>query len=116
MTAAQEWLKAHGCPDHVVRLGAEGCVHSWELTGRQLAEGWSLGLESYLNDLDGRQLLFEMEQAGLLDEHELKRVHLADHSVQASTNESDKCVWGEETATVKGWTSQQNWWYWRELS
>lgn len=114
MTPAQEWLTKRGSPDHVVRMGSEGCVHAWELTAREMAEDWDMDEDAYLNDLDGRQILFEMEEAGLLDDHELKRIHIADHSFQASTVATDECVWGAENAAEKKWTPETNWWYWRK--
>ena len=111
---AQDWLEKRGCSGHVVRLGSEGCVHAWELTARELAEGWNLDFDDYLNDLDDRQIVFEMEQAGLLDDLELKRIHLADHSFRASTAVTDECVWGTVNASEKGWSNETNWWYWRK--
>ena len=111
---AQEWLQKRGCPEHVVRSGSEGRVHAWELTSRELAEGWSLDFDNYLNDLDDRQILFVMEQVALLDDHELKRIQLADHSFKASTSIVDECVWGTPNALEKSWNQETNWWYWRK--
>ena len=110
----QDWLRDRGCPEHVVRLGTEGRVQAWELTARELAEGWDLDFDDYLNDLDDRQIISEMEREGLLDDAELKRVHLADHSFQGSTQIVEECVWGVANAKDKGWSKDVNWWYWRK--
>ena len=54
-----EFLRKRGCPEHVVRGGLRGLAESWEEVVRSVEEGYSLGLDDYLNDMDGRQLLDE---------------------------------------------------------
>ena len=54
-----EFLRNRGCPEHVVRGGLRGLAESWEEVVRSVEEGYSLGLDDYLNDMDGRQLLDE---------------------------------------------------------
>ena len=55
-----EFLRNRGCPEHVVRGGLRGLVESWEEVVRSVEEGYSLGLDDYLNDMDGRQLIEEV--------------------------------------------------------
>lgn len=106
------WLERRGVDDRVLRTGLEGLVHDWELTARELAEGWDLDLDDYIKDLAPRQILWEMERDGMLAETALKRIHLADHLFQASTKVVDSCVCTDcESAT---WNSEDNWWYWRK--
>ena len=113
-SSAQEWLEMRGCPEHVVKGGVDGLIKSWELTSRELAENWPVDFDDYLNDLDDRQILEEMTSQGFLDEHDLKRVGLADHLFMGSTQDSAECVWGADNAAEKRWTKEANWWYWRK--
>ena len=111
---AQDWLAKRGCAEHVVKGGVEGLLRSWELTARELAENWNVDLDDYLNDLDDRQILEEMSKEKFLDEHDLKRVGLADHLFKGSTQDSAECVWGGANASEKKWNKETNWWYWRK--
>jgi len=52
-----EFLKERGCPAHVIRGGLMGLIDSWETTVESVERGYSLGLDDYLNDMDGRQLI-----------------------------------------------------------
>ncbi len=54
-----EFLRKRGCPEHIVRGGLQGLLEGWEEVVRSVGEGYSLGLDDYLNDMDGRQLLEE---------------------------------------------------------
>ncbi len=112
-TAVHDWLEKRGCPAHVVRGGSDGVVTAWELAARGLAESWPITKDEYLNEVDGRQILADLEAEGLLDEHELKRLKLADHLFQGSTRAVNECVWGAANASQNGWTATKNWWYFR---
>ena len=66
--AVHEFLLSRGCPDDVVQMGLEGLLGEWERAVAQVESGYPLGLDDYLNDLDGRQLLEEsLEVAPDLD-------------------------------------------------
>lgn len=110
---AREWLRARGLSEGDVKAGAEGRVHAWELAARELAEDWETNERSFSADLDDRQLLHEMETAGLLDEHQVRRVHLADHLFRGATVSSEAPFPGLETANQMGWTKDQHWWFWQ---
>ncbi len=109
----REFLKQRGCPEHVVRGGLRGLVESWEEVVRSVEEGYSLGLDDYLNDVDGRQLLDETLAVVPADVKRtcLKRVRQADAKMQTLVRSAGRCLWGDETARQEGWTAKKNWWY-----
>ena len=112
----REYLRNKGCAQHVVNGGLEGLVGDWEKTVESIVQGYDLGLEDYLNDLDGRQLISEVMA---LDEapHRLKyreRVHHADERMRKAVRLTSQCVWGDEAASEHGWSAERNWWYFSE--
>jgi hypothetical protein len=110
---ARDYLRERGCGEHVVEGGLEGLVENWEKTVRQVEEGYSLTLDDYLNDLDGRQLIAEVlavagdQQRAAID----ARLNRADEKLRSLTEPTGGCLWGEEVAEEEGWTAQENWWY-----
>src|SRR2546428_13874852 len=68
----QAYLRENGYPEHVVRGGKAGLVRRWREFVEQVERGYSLGLEDYRNDLDGRAILAlaggEDDQVRALDE------------------------------------------------
>jgi len=109
----REFLRQRGCPEHVVRGGLRGLAESWEEVVRSIEEGYSLGLDDYLNDLDGRQLLEEALAVAPAQEKKnaLQRVRRADAKMQTLVRPAGRCLWGDETARNEGWTAKKNWWY-----
>jgi len=109
----REFLRKRGCPEHVVRGGLRGLAESWEEVVRSIEEGYSLGLDDYLNDLDGRQLLEEALAVAPAQEKKtaLQRVRRADAKMQTLVRPSGRCLWGDDTARQEGWTAKKNWWY-----
>ena len=78
----REYLRDKGCAEHVVKGGFGGLVRDWESTVASIVRGYEFGLDDYLNDLDGRQLISEVmeiadppsrlkygERVRLVDEH-----------------------------------------------
>jgi hypothetical protein len=61
----QDYLRANGYPEHVVRGGKAGLVRRWSEFVERVERGYSLGLEDYRNDLDIRAIL---ARAGAEDE------------------------------------------------
>ncbi|MGE5844563.1 MAG: hypothetical protein ACM32K_06650 [Syntrophaceae bacterium] len=108
-----EFLRKRGCPEHVVRGGLRGLAENWEEVVRSVEEGYSLGLDDYLNDLDGRQLLEEALAVAPAQDKKtaLQRVRRADAKMQTLVRPSGRCLWGDETARHEGWTARKNWWY-----
>ncbi len=108
-----EFLRKRGCPEHVVRGGLRGLAESWEEVVRSVEEGYSLGLDDYLNDMDGRQLLDETLAIAPAEVKKtcLKRIRQADSKMQKLVRPAGRCLWGDETARQEGWTLKKNWWY-----
>lgn len=108
-----EFLRKRGCPEHVVRGGLRGLAESWEEVVRSVEEGYSLGLDDYLNDMDGRQLLEEALAVAPAEVKKtlVKRIRQADAKMQWLVKPAGRCLWGDETARQEGWTSKKNWWY-----
>jgi hypothetical protein len=108
-----EFLRKRGCPEHVIRGGLRGLAESWEEVVRSVEEGYSLGLDDYLNDMDGRQLIDEALHSAPAGDKKtfLKRIRQADAKMQWLVKPAGRCLWGDETARQEGWTSKKNWWY-----
>jgi len=109
----REFLEQRGCPEHVVRSGLQGLAESWEEVVRSVEEGYSLGLDDYLNDMDGRQLIEEVLHVASAGDKKsfLKRIRQADAKMQWLVKPVGRCLWGDETARQEGWTAKKNWWY-----
>jgi hypothetical protein len=108
-----EFLRKRGCPEHVVRGGLRGLAESWEEVVRSVEEGYSLGLDDYLNDMDGRQLLDETLAVAPAKGKKncLKKIRQADAKMKTLVRPAARCLWGDETARQEGWTLKKNWWY-----
>ena len=109
----RDYLCERGCGEQVIEGGLEGLVEGWEDTVRQVEEGYSLTLDDYLNDLDGRQLIAEAlsvagdQQLAAIND----RLARADEKMRSLTEPTGICLWGEEVAEEEGWTAEENWWY-----
>jgi hypothetical protein len=55
--AVRDYLEKRGCARHLRDGGLEGLVARWESFVDELAGGYALGLDDYLNDLDLRDIL-----------------------------------------------------------
>ncbi len=111
--AIRRFLSERGCPDDVVEAGLEGLVSAWEHAVDQVASGYPLGLDDYLNDLDGRQLLDEaLALAPWTANAALRqRVGEADARMRSLVVPAPGCLWGETVAEAEGWTANHEWWY-----
>ncbi len=109
----REYLQEKGCGAQVVSGGLTGLVTAWELVVAAVAQGYSLGLDDYLNDLDARQLLAEAWEIAPVNEqqHYASRVAAADAQMQSLLQPADECLWGDEVAEEEGWTRAEQWWY-----
>ncbi len=108
-----DFLKARGCPAHVIRGGLVGLIESWEVTLGSVERGYTLGLDDYLNDMDGRQLI--EEALGVAPEKDRKaladRLRRADARMKKFLAPARQCLWGDEVAEAEGWSARKNWWY-----
>jgi hypothetical protein len=114
--AVKVFLAERGMADEVVAGGAEGLVDRWEQAAREAErERYPFGVEDWLNELDGRQLLHELQAAvpNALGASLLARLEEADQRVRAATEMAAACLWGDALAKRMGWTPAREWWYWR---
>ena len=83
----RDLLRRRGAPDHLVEGGLPGLVEEWGKTARSVADGYPLGLDDYLNDMDLRQLLNDaLESANdIARMRELDRLTNADDLLRAHT-------------------------------
>jgi hypothetical protein len=110
----QKRLAELGASQVVVDGGLNGLVKKWESIAEEIASGYKLDRDSYLNDLDVRQLIEEVvTTVSDLAPELLTRIRNADELTKRSTVAS-KCVWGEGVARREGWTEKKNWWYFVE--
>ena len=109
------FLAARGLADDALEGGAEELVRRWEQAARDAErERYPFGIEDWLNELDGRQLLDELHAAlpGALDAALTARLAEADLRVRAATAASPECLWGERIAASRRWMADRQWWYW----
>ncbi len=110
------FLRERGLADELVAEGAEGLVVRWEQAARDAEHAcYPFGIEDWLNDLDGRQMLRDLETAmpGALGGALRARLADADARVQAATELAGECLWGDALARRMGWQPGREWWYWR---
>ena len=109
----REYLHDKGCGEHLVRGGLAGLVEAWEQVVHAVAQGYELGLDDYLNDLDARHLLAEAwEVAPAAEQLQFQlRVEAADACLKSLLLPADECLWGDEVAAEEGWTREQQRWY-----
>lgn len=109
----EKFLRSRGCPDHIVKGGLLGLVDNWERIVHEVAEGYTLGLDDYVNDMDGRQLLEEALLVATPQHRQaaVERMTMADSLMRKVVVHFPVCLWGEQTARERGWTKENNWWY-----
>lgn len=111
MDSVREFLKRRGSAEHVVRGGVPGLVENWERVVESVTRGYNLGLDDYLNDMDGRQLLDEALKLGEAEQAYIERVRRADESMRHLVRPIGRSLWGEKNAKEHGWSAEKNWWY-----
>lgn len=109
----RDLLRARGVADHVVRDGLRGLVAAWERFAREVAAGYTGGLDEWLNDVDGREILDAALAVASTDERRAlrRRVRLADELARAHSRPAGRCLWGAANAAKHGWNPGRNWWY-----
>ena len=109
----REYLKEKGCAPQVIEGGLAGLVENWEKIVASVGEGYALGLDDYLNDLDTRQLLEESLAVAAPEQRKAvtDRVRESDEIMKTAVEPVGKCLWGDEVAEEEGWTAKNNWWY-----
>ncbi len=107
------FLQNRGCAEHVVEGGLEQLMKNWEDVVKLVKAGYGCGLDDYLNDLDGRQILDEaltMASPGEKNAYS-ERLARTDDAIMVLLEPAGKCLWGSGVAQMQGWNSEKNWWY-----
>ena len=106
-------LRARGCPERTATGGLAGLLEDWERIVAQVAGGYGLGLDDYLNDMDARQLLADtVVVASPSTVKRLRpRLEAADNKLKALLLPAGRCLWGKGLAERNGWLAEKNWWY-----
>ncbi|MDX2032082.1 MAG: hypothetical protein SF339_15515 [Blastocatellia bacterium] len=109
----REYLNEKGCAAQIVERGLQGLVENWEQIVQSVENGYSLGLDDYLNDMDVRQLIEESLSVATAAQRDAisDRVERADEQMRSLVERAEGCLWGEEVAEEEGWTARNNWWY-----
>ena len=110
------FLVSRGLADELVAEGGEGLVARWEQAAREAErERYPFGIEDWLNELDGRQLIADLAGSvpGAIGAALGARLEEADARVQAATKPAGTCLWGDALAARMGWRPAREWWYWR---
>lgn len=111
--SVRDLLRRRGAPDALVAAGLGGLVEAWERFAGEVATGYRLGLDDYLNDLDLRQLLEEAWGAAT-DAERAKwaaRRAAADRRAREAMVPAERCLWGADVARYHGWDPGREWWY-----
>ena len=110
------FLQSRGLADETIEAGVEGLVARWEQAARDAEhERYPFGVEDWLNELDGRQLVAELAASlkGSLSSAQQARLADADARIEAVTEPTAECLWGARMAKRMNWSAKQQWWYWR---
>lgn len=114
MTREQELLKQWGKPDPIIEKGLAGLIRTWAACVTNLPEWHTVDLDTYLNDLDGRNLISELLAQIPLDDNELKEMlEISDRAFLNLTTQTDSCLWGEHAEEKNNWEPEEHWWYYR---
>ena len=109
----REFLEARGAPEHIVEGGLDGLLEQWENAVDDVEETYPLGLDDYLDDMDGRELIEGAMEVATPETRRanLKRLQKADARMKALLVPAGRCLWGSDMAEQHDWTPQKNWWY-----
>jgi hypothetical protein len=101
----RDWLRARGCPAHIVRAGVPGLLERWQEIVQSLEESYPYTLDDYLNDMDTRTLLAGVADHLPKDEARKLReaTHDSDHRFRILTEPLDQCLCGDDVARDEGW-------------
>jgi hypothetical protein len=111
--AVSDYLAKRKVAPHVIGLGLAGLIADWERVTDEIADGYGLGLDDYLNDLDLRQILHDVQRDVPVawTDALTKRLQAADRHARTHLVPQPTCLWGDSVAKRYGWTAAENWWY-----
>ena len=89
-------------------------VERWEQVADAVEAGYPLGLEDWLDDMDGRQKIDDADAAGKLTARLVDRVSHADRRLRSALEPAQRCLWGTANAAASGWNREHHWWYFEQ--
>lgn len=109
----REYLREKDCATKIIEGGLPGLIENWEDIAASVSEGYALGLDDYLNDMDVRQLIEESLAVATTEQRKAAdaRLREADETIKAVIEPAGKCLWGDEVAEEEEWSAKRNWWY-----
>ncbi len=109
----REYLMQKGAPDHVVKGGLRGLVETWEIIVTEVSHGYDLTFDDYLNDMDARQLIDEIQDLASTpsDKALLRKLERMDAMMRTLLEPARECLWGEPAAREHKWNRSHHWWY-----
>jgi hypothetical protein len=111
--AVREILRSRGCQERVVDGGLDGLISDWDEVSHAIEKGYTLGLDDYLHDVDGRELIAAV-LAGVpaaLTPAMKRRLNAADTRAKKALEPHPRCLWGDRMAVAHGWKREERWWY-----
>jgi hypothetical protein len=109
----KDYLTRRGVSAPLANASLDELVERWRKIVDEIADGYALGLDDYLNDLDLRQILHELERElpQAWNAEARRQLHAIDARCRAHLAPRRSCLWGKELARERGWTARANWWY-----
>src|SRR5262249_10692110 len=94
--AVRDFLRSRGCPEPVVSAGLAGLIEDWDRIVGEIETGYRLGLDDYLNDLDGRELIAAALASvpKILTPALRRKLDAADQRARAALVPAGRCLWG----------------------
>ncbi len=90
-------------------ISPDALLDQWARTVDDVEHGYALTYEDYLNDLDLRRSLADVE----LSPESAARLAALDTRFADTTYPSGECVWGVENEEAEQWDRMTHWYYWR---
>ena len=111
----QRFCRERRWQPHAVEGGLSAVVERWAERVRHLRRRTPMFRAEYVNDLDVRQLLYELWETSPAEQRAAIAGRLAevDGEFVSLTVRVAECVWGEANAREHGWEPDVNWWYFR---
>ena len=112
----KEYCARRGYASFVIEGGLDYLVPHWERVVMDVARGYRLTRDDYLNDMDARRILNEALQVATPAQaaQVTERIKVADETFIAHTIAVETCIWGHHHEEKYGYSARIDWWYYRE--
>ncbi|HEY4875448.1 MAG TPA: hypothetical protein VIH86_07750 [Puia sp.] len=104
-----------GCVDFVIKDGLNYLIPEWKRFVKNVDEDDGSIIYEYLNDVDTRDIINKILPY-LADNEKIKiEIELQEYDAifVSKTFETEECLWGTENEIAKGWTRQENFYYYK---